>query len=477
MPITYYLVRVILLDETVCWDCVSFIAMPIFAYQARDSKGQRITGAHEAADQRTALESLRASGLFVTKLELAAKGTTANSTSAPAANIAPPLSPTGTTRETKTEVPPRPAAPPPYGEPQPSLPGAKPATTPIPPRYWLRSNNKDLALFFRQMHAMLHAGTSLAHAVNTMAENASNAGLRTACDEMKTRIAAGRPLSELMPSYPGIFTPLMAGMIRAGETGGFLDRMCLRLSEYAERDYEIQQLIKRETWYPKLLLLASLFIPTIVPAAIAYFNSTGNWLAIWMRALSTPAIIVITALLLIRFKNYLAPLLKHFSPLVSTFDQIKFMLPIIGKTTRALATAKFCRALGALQAAGMGVQQTVTMAADASGNSVINNSARQIIQRLESGYSLTDALDSTRQFPGVAIQMLRTGEATGSVDEQLDKVADFLERDAETTIKQSVVVLGIVVFLCMAIYIFFTVASQYVGHYNNLMDQADNLTN
>jgi len=448
--------------------------MPIFAYQARDSKGQRITGAHEATDQRTALEALRASGLFVTKLEPAANGTIANTTSAPA--VAAPLPVGNVSSEVKAEVPPRPAPPPPYGEPQTSLPGAHPATTPIPPRYWLRSNNKDLALFFRQMHAMIHAGTSLAHAINTMATNAPNAGLRTACDEMKTRIASGRQLSELMQSYPGIFTPLMVGMIRAGEMGGFLDRMCLRLSEYAERDYEIQQLIKRETWYPKLLLLASLFIPTIVPAAVAFFLG-GNWLAIWLRAMALPAAFIVTALLLIRFKNYLAPLFKHFAPLVRIIDQIKLVLPIIGKTTRSLATAKFCRALGTLQAAGMGVQQTVRLAADASGNSVIIDNSRHIIQRLESGASLTDALDSTRQFPGVAIQMLRTGEATGKVDEQLDKVADFLEADAETTIKQSVVALGIIIFLCMALYIGITVISQWVSHYNGLMDQADNLTN
>src|SRR5690606_36914360 len=88
------------------------------------------------------------------------------------------------------------------------VPGPSPASPPIPPRYWLRSNSKDLALFFRQMHAMLHAGTSLGHALNTMATNAPNAGLRTACEEMRSRVSSGQPWSELMKSYPGIFSPL-----------------------------------------------------------------------------------------------------------------------------------------------------------------------------------------------------------------------------------------------------------------------------
>ncbi len=445
--------------------------MPIFAYQARDSKGQRITGAHEAIDQRTALESLRANGLFVTKLEPAANGTIANTTSAPV--VAAPLPVGNVSGEVKAEVPPRQAAPPPYGEPHTSLPGAHPATTPIPPRYLQRSNNKDLALFFRQMHAMLHAGTSLAHAINTMATNAPNAALRTACEEMKTRIASGRQLSELMQSYPGIFTPLMVGMIRAGETGGFLDRMCLRLSEYAERDYEIQQAIKRETWYPKVLVCAALFIPTVVPAFLAA-NSGGNWLAVWLQAIFLPVVFIVSVLLLIRFKNFFAPLLRHFRPLVHVLDSLKLSLPIVGKTTRSLATAKFCRALGALQAAGMGMQQTIRLAADASGNSVFQDSSPRLIASLESGATLTDALESTHYFPGIAIQMLRTGEATGQVDEQLNKVADFLESDAETTIKQSIVVLGVLIFLCVAGYIAISVIGQYAGYLgqvDNMMEQ------
>jgi len=163
--------------------------------------------------------------------------------------------------------------------------------------------------------------------------------------------------------------------------------------------------------------------------------------------------------------------------MVYIFDQIKLLVPVAGKTARSLATAKFCRSLGALQAAGMGVQQTIHLSADACGNAVIAEKSRQTIRQIEAGVGLTDALASTRQFPGIAIQMLRTGEATGNFDEQLDKVADFLETDAETTIKQSVTLLGIVIFLFMAIYIGIQVVQQYVGTYNNLIDQGMDLQN
>jgi type II secretory pathway component PulF len=454
---------------TISAESYTFIAMPTFAYQARDAKGERTSGAQEATDQRAALEALRAAGLFVTKLEAAKNGTAHNEAgSTPSAreagsnpNTTPeksasqsPLQPPKTTTENRA-LPPRVSA--------------TNADAPLPPRYFLRANSKDMALFFRQMHAMLNSGTSLAHALNTMATNAPSHALQTACAEMNPRVSSGTPLSELMKSYPGIFSPLMTGMMHAGEVGGFLDKMCLRLSEYAERDYEIQQTIKRETWYPKLLLCGSFLIPAVVPAAIAWFQG-GNALAALARALMLPATVALVVILAVRFKNYLAPLFKYIAPLTYAIDQIKLLVPIAGKTTRALSTAKFCRALGALQAAGMGVQQTINLSADACGNAVIAENSRKIISLLEGGATMTDALESTRQFPGIAIQMMRTGEATGDFDEQLEKVADFLEADAETTIKQSVVVLGIVIFLFMAVYIGMTVIRQYVGIYGGMID-------
>ncbi len=474
--------------------------MPTFTYQARDAKGERVSGAHEASDQRAALEALRASGLFVTKLEILKDGAVPSTPpGADNANNPEAVLPSrkwqmagsevpAETPRTQPSTPPRRAAIPefsplaPASVPLPSVennlrvPALNDATSELPPRYWLRANNKELSLFFRQMNAMLHAGVSLGHALNTMASSAPSKGLREACKEMSPRVSSGREFSELMKSYPGIFTPLMSGMIRAGELGGFLDRMCSRLSEYAERDYEIQQTIKRETWYPKLLIFASFFIPSLVPAVVAIFLGGGNPLMIWFRTFIRPAIVMLLVFLIFKFKNYLAPLFKHFAPLVYLFDQIKLYIPVGGKTTRALATAKFCRALGALQSAGMGVQQTINLAADACGNAVIAETSRNTIRQIEAGSGLTDALASTGQFPGVAIQMMRTGEETGNFDEQLSKVADFLEGDAETTIKQSVVLLGMLIFLGVAGYIGLQVIKQYAG-YGAQVDQMINESN
>jgi type IV pilus assembly protein PilC len=361
------------------------------------------------------------------------------------------------------------------GAPDAVLPSA--ALAPLPPRYFLRSNAKDLSLFWSQMHSMLAAGVGLSHAAKTMADNAPNKGLRTACREIAPRLAAGVPFSELMHSYPSIFSPLMIGMIRAGEVGGFLDRMCQRLGEYAERDYHIQQTIKRETWYPKMVLLSSIVIPALPPLAVAFFKGQGVLAAAIACGLSMlgPLAIIAAVWGVWKFNNVLLPLTARTNYLRYFIDQAKLLIPVAGKTARALATAKFCRSLGALQAAGTGVQGMIHLAANACGNAVIADSARRVIPRLEQGESMTDALAATRQFPGIAIQMLRTGEQTGNFEAQLDKVADFLEQDAETTIKQSVVLLGVLALVFIGVRVCMQVVQFYTGYFNNIFDTVDKM--
>jgi type II secretory pathway component PulF len=163
----------------------------------------------------------------------------------------------------------------------------------------------------------------------------------------------------------------------------------------------------------------------------------------------------------------------HSGWLRELLDGAKFVLPIQSKVTRALAAAKFCRALGALYAAGMGAGKMIDIAASACGNAAFAARVRKIIPVLQNGGEMTAALSSTRQFPAIAIQMLHTGEASGRIDEQLGKVADFLEADAETALKQAVKVLGIVVFLGVAIYVGSIIIGQYAGTINGIMDDAD----
>jgi type II secretory pathway component PulF len=500
--------------------------MPTFAYQARNQAGERVAGTSEAPDQRAALEALRESGLFVTQLAPAGRAAAARKAISRAAvaqaavahgtvahgTVAHGTVPQGSVVQNGAPRPPRqqPQEYPRAGQGQPieveviepgangvqsytetppaqraegtPLTGAPSSAAPSPSvelvapsagnkQIWLHANAKDLSLYYRQMNAMLHAGTSLWHALRTLGEHASSKTLRQASREMANRIENGATWSQSMHAYPGLFSELAIGMVQAGEAGGFLDRMCMKLSEYSERDYELQQTIKRETWYPKLLVFCAILIPSVVPVIIASMMGGSVWRA-WLGS-GAPYMLMLIGMMWVGWKvmNRVSPAVTHSGSPRLWMDWVKLQLPIIGKTSRALATVKFCRALGALYSAGVGPHKAVKMAADACGNAAMAEKARSITRDLENGAGLTASLARTEYFPGVALQMMRTGEESGNLDAQLDKVADFLEQDAETTIRQSVKVLGIVVFLGIAVYIGSMVISFYVGYFNQIFTE------
>jgi type II secretory pathway component PulF len=203
--------------------------MPTFVYKARNKNGERVEGKHEASDKRTALLALRESELFVTQLD--------------------PLS------------------------------AAKPKKTAAQSgsqangKWWWRANARNMSLYFRQLQALLKSGTSLAQALNSVADSAPSRSLREASREMARRTAKGDVWSEQMREYPGLFSPLALAMIRSGEAGGFLDVACGKLADYAEKDHHIKQVITRETWYPKMIIFAAIFILNAPPLAIAILQN------------------------------------------------------------------------------------------------------------------------------------------------------------------------------------------------------------
>lgn len=456
--------------------------MPTWNYEARDASGKIVSGAHEAADRPTALEFLRAQGLFLTRLE-AGRRAASPARNAPRPPVNAPFSPLeAPSPEGKTSAP-KPVGVPVGVPPRPSgsnysATGAMPALqtkltaqAPLPQQPFLRASSKDLATYFRQLGAMTHAGTTLGAALHSMREHAPNAALRAASTQIEARVMTGETFSSAMRAFPGLFSPLQIGMVTAGERGGFIVEMFQRLAKYSDRDYELQQTVKRETWYPKLLVGASIMVPSAVPFVIGMVLKDRNpWLA-WLQSVWAPLLLIGILVFIYRTINYVSPLTAHQSGPKLMLDRFKLMLPIGGKVVRGLATAKFCRALGTLYSAGVGPRESVRLASAACGNAAIAEAAIRVVPRLEQGETLTSCLGSTGYFPSTVMQVMAVGEESGNLDEQLEKAADFLEIDAEVAIKQSVQVGSMLLFLLIAIYIGLQVAQQYLGTMNSVLDE------
>ncbi len=437
--------------------------MAHFRYEGFDQLGKAKRGTVEAGDQQAALLGIRSQGVNPTRVEPIAAPISRPRPQMPSAPLPQPIP---AAAEAAMPLP---------------MPGYIPGTSQsmpnpntsagafLPTQPLLRASSKDMALWYQNMGSLVNAGTGIGAALKSMSTASPTAALRSASLQMSERAMTGTQLSDLMPAFPGMFSPLAKGITAAGERGGFLVASFGRLANYSTRDYELQTMVKRETWYPKLVAFSAVILNPI--ALVALFMQGG---AAWFHIM-WPVFIKIGFFAAIWYALVvLQPFIPRDNPIKAVWDRVRLYTPIVGKVVRGLSTAKWCRSYGALYGAGVGPGEAMRLSAIACGNLAIGNDTLAQINQIERGVSLTEVLRSTHHFPPLALQMLQIGEQSGDLDVALNKAADFLESDAETTIKKSIPVIGILMLLFVA---FFIVFPQLIEGYQGYANQLDNLSN
>ncbi|MCG9894247.1 MAG: type II secretion system F family protein, partial [Fimbriimonadaceae bacterium] len=322
-----------------------------------------------------------------------------------------------------------------------------------------------LHFFFRQVGTMLHAGVGLAQSLATIATQTSHPKLRRIVEEASQSVVAGRPMTSCFRRYPEVFTDLMMCMIQIGEDGGMLPEQCRRLADYIQRDMEQRNLIRRETAYPKIVLAASIVIILAANALIAMIAPSAPGLS---SPLTNPRVWMVLGPLLIL--GFLAWRYGRHNPEVRRVVQgIGVSLPGLGGTIRGFAMAKFGRALGALYAAGVPIPRALELSADACGNEHVRSRMYPAASALKDGVPLSLALAQTGSVSPLVLEMIRTGEMTGNIDEMLTKTAEYYEDEGALRAKQFATIFGVVVFLAVAVYIASIIIGFYTGHFRSLM--------
>ena len=431
--------------------------MALYRYEGFDQLGKAKRGTVEAGDQNSALLGIRSQGVNPTRVEpiaapIAAPRPQAQPQPFPLpSEVAPPREIPGYIPGTSQSMP---------------NPGTS-ASAMLPRQPLLRANSKDMSLWYQNMASLVNAGTGMGAALKSMSTAAPTSALRSASLQMGERVMTGTELSELMPSFPGLFSPLAQGITAAGERGGFLVASFERLANYSDRDYELQTMIKRETWYPKLVAFSAVVLN---PVALVALIMSGP--AAWLH-LMWPVFIKIGIFAAIWYSLViLQPFIPRNNPVKAVWDWFRLYMPLVGKVVGGLSTAKWCRSYGALYSAGVSPGEAIRLSAIACGNLAIARDTVAQIPKIERGLPLTEALRATNRFPPLALQMVQIGEQSGDLDTSLGKAADFLEKDAETTIKKSIPVIGILMLLFVA---FFIVLPQLVAGYQDYGAKLDNL--
>ncbi|MEW5705833.1 MAG: type II secretion system F family protein [Actinomycetota bacterium] len=330
---------------------------------------------------------------------------------------------------------------------------------------------KDLAVFSRQFSTMVSAGLSLTRCLAVLAEQSQSKVLQKTIAEVLKDVEQGKSLSDAMAKHPSIFPPIYINMVRAGEIGGVLDEVLLRVADHFEREQSIRSKIKSAMAYPVAMfafsmLITFILITFIVPLFVKMFQDMGGTLPLpTQMLLIASGLIHKTWFVMIPTLFGIVYLFRLYGKQENgrrKIDSIKLHLPIFGKLVEKMAISKFSRTLGTLMSSGVPILQALDIVADNAGNAIIADSVLKARESIKEGESLAKPLSSDKVFPPMVVQMIAVGEETGALDSMLSKIADFYDDEVSTAVEALTSILEPVMIVVMGVIIGGIIVSLYL---------------
>lgn len=298
--------------------------------------------------------------------------------------------------------------------------------------------NAELQLFCRQMQTLLKAGIPVVIALRRLSETTSDKYFSGILTEVLEHVINGRPLALALEQYPGVFSKLFVNIIKVGENTGRLDVAFLQLSDYLNLDIDTKKKISAAVRYPIMVIVAglvALFVINIlvIPNFAKMFQSLKGELPLPTRMLIASSnflsnywyvIIAFVAALLVALKVYMGTTQGRIA-----CHKKMLAIPIIGWLMHRIYLGRFARLFALVLRAGISALQGIDMVAKATGNAYMASKIDDITALIARGNSIASACEETRLFSPLVIQMIMLGEETGSLDNLLDDVADYYERE------------------------------------------------
>jgi type IV pilus assembly protein PilC len=305
-----------------------------------------------------------------------------------------------------------------------------------------RTSLKDLALFARQFASMTSSGLTLLRSLAILEEQTEKPKFKDAVARVRAAVQGGATLSSAMLEHPDHFPPLMINMIKAGETGGFLDDALSRIARMYEADANLRAKIKSAMTYPVIVLIFSLLLGTgvivfIVPVFEKMFKQLGGKLPLPTQIMVTLSHNMTWILPVGLFGTFFAfkayrRAIRENQPFRLKMDKLKLRLPVFGKLFTKLAISRWARNLGTLLAVGVPIIQALEVVGGTSGNEVITEAMNDVRDTVRMGGQMSGALEKHPLFPSMVTQMMQVGEESGQITDMLDKLADYYDSEVET---------------------------------------------
>jgi len=302
---------------------------------------------------------------------------------------------------------------------------------------------KELAVYSRQLSVLIDAELPLMQSLTILAEQTKNKYFHRVITSVREDVEAGSTLNQAKRKFPKVFDDLYCNLIASGEQSGSLDIMLRRLSEYIEKTVKLRAKVKQAMIYPSAILIFAVLVAIfmlwkVIPVFASIFIELGAELP-----MLTAAVIALSRFV----SKYIIFIFLGMIGLVVGFryfrkteqgrwatDRWILKIPLFGELLRKVAISRITRTMSTLVAGGVPMLEALRITSSTAGNVILESAVMNARQDVAEGKSLTDAFKETGQFPFMLTQMVSVGEATGTLDEMLSKLADFYDEEVDAAV-------------------------------------------
>lgn len=331
-----------------------------------------------------------------------------------------------------------------------------------------RVNTKDIAIFCRQFYTMLNAGATISRCLDVLGQQSPNKKLRKSIIEIDESVKKGLTLSKAMKKEEGIFPDLLVNMVETGEVSGNLDLILQRMSNHYEKENKLNNKVKGAMIYPIILGLLCIVIVTfilvfVMPTFVGMFQSSGVELPLPTKVLLNMSTTIRTKwpIILLIILGIVFGLKYYFKTENGQFflSKMKLKIPVVKAMNEKIIVTRFTRTLSTVLSSGITLIQGLQIVSKVVGNKVVEYKLLDVKDQLIKGVGLSEPLKDTGIFPPMLYSMVKIGEESGSLDEILDKTADFYDEELDTAVQQFTAILEPTMILIMGVVIGFIIIS------------------
>jgi type IV pilus assembly protein PilC len=390
--------------------------MPNFAYTALDARGQEVNDTLEAPDEQQAIQALRQAGYYPTSVMEAGKA--AKAAKAKGAKAPKAAKQAGGKKELNISIP-------------------------FLERKTIKP--KTLMIFTRQLATLIDAGLPLLRGLTVLGKQEPDVVLRKVIHKLADTVQGGSTFSDALTQHPKIFNKLYVNMVKAGELGGVMELVLIRLADFQEKAQKLKNKVVSAMYYPIIVLVIAIVIMAFLlvyivpkfeqifqdmlsgkplPGLTQFVINTSKFVQEqWYLIIAAGVVVVVGYNLLVRVPKGLA-----------FVDAVKLRVPLFGDLIKKGAISRFSRTLGTLVTSGVPILQALNITRETAGNVVLAGAIQNVHDSVKEGESIVQPLEKSGVFPPMVVSMIDVGEETGQLPEMLLKVADVYDDEVDNTV-------------------------------------------